>query len=762
MERRGPLLSLSLLNSFGGDIDELDVSEDLNAWVASGDPKVIADGLAPFVKPGATTGNGVVLFLASSFVADTIRLTQSQTLATKPIVEGFSGAIRILTGVDQATPITHEFLQSIESGFEDLWAETINALPSAEFVAVSDRVFKISDPLVILAWDAQQPPSVFGQQVVAVLDEKLAFYFGSYDTEAVGVVGERIGRLIVKEKPDLLGHVLVRQGDQWHRWLPPRSNALARARFVMMRRCALRGEYARQGRLLRKGREEYVATYMADTKDELTLLSVSPWLAGRAMLLPRAEMLVLGQSLLKQKKVSFDVFQKQLGHLLKQVEGLYPPRWLVDAFPTAEELAALPEMVHGGANSPLVEWWEEGVTGTSVELSPAYGVPTREQFAAEAQAVLAELGESQMEYSQEQFGVLLPADEKALPPGIPEGFGAMRVIGFQTPFERYRHSPAVERRLMLKNYFTDGLNELVVAPAARADVLPILRPQKELWQSGLQVKLQFPGKDVAASRAVSQSFVANRIRTSFVIDSSKAIRFVTDVELAVLALNEGSLFELAIANLEVRSTRPLLQVAAGVYVSPYEDDYDATRLLLPQLFTSLKLKGAPVAFVPNRSTLIVTGSEDVPGLIEAFARVRLAQKGDSRPVDAAPLRLAGDEWAVWLPPTSSAARPALEALVNEQLAGDHQSGGRLLKELWPNSVVAQIATRTRADKPWPEVSVLLPADPLAEVLLPMADLVLTADEFQLAWADFARVHAGRLRPVEGAEGRWWHLSGLQR
>jgi len=56
--------------------------------------------------------------------------------------------------------------------------------------------------------------------------------------------------------------------------------------------------------------------------------------------------------------------------------------------------------------------------------------------------------------------------------------------------------------------------------------------------------------------------------------------------------------------------------------------------------------------VPNRDTLVVTGSEDAAGL-EVMCKIAQDSFEKPRPISTVALRLAGDDWESWLPDPSS-------------------------------------------------------------------------------------------------------------
>lgn len=87
---------------------------------------------------------------------------------------------------------------------------------------------------------------------------------------------------------------------------------------------------------------------------------------------------------------------------------------------------------------------------------------------------------------------------------------------------------------------------------------------------------------------------------------------------------------------------------ASFYLSSRNDSYDASRLLLVDTIRQFRVKGDYMAMVPNRDTLIVTGSDDVNGLkrMVALAKDALARP---HPMSGLALRLDGDDWVSWMP-----------------------------------------------------------------------------------------------------------------
>jgi hypothetical protein len=119
----------------------------------------------------------------------------------------------------------------------------------------------------------------------------------------------------------------------------------------------------------------------------------------------------------------------------------------------------------------------------------------------------------------------------------------------------------------------------------------------------------------------------------------------------------------------------------GAYVSAWRDHYDASRLLLVDLIRSLPVKGDPVAMVPHRDLLIVTGSEDPRGL-KAMAELTQKAASEARFMTAIPVRL---QWTEWVPFELPAGHPHLEtfALLRAQsILRDYDEQSELLERLY--------------------------------------------------------------------------------
>jgi hypothetical protein len=102
-------------------------------------------------------------------------------------------------------------------------------------------------------------------------------------------------------------------------------------------------------------------------------------------------------------------------------------------------------------------------------------------------------------------------------------------------------------------------------------------------------------------------------------------------------------FRAACDNLRAKSQQGFVSCAPGVWWSPWRDNYDASRLLLPDLIRRHPVRGTHLAMVPNRDLLLVTGSEDEAGM---GVMASLAEEALGQPwaLSGLTFLLDGDSW----------------------------------------------------------------------------------------------------------------------
>jgi hypothetical protein len=139
-------------------------------------------------------------------------------------------------------------------------------------------------------------------------------------------------------------------------------------------------------------------------------------------------------------------------------------------------------------------------------------------------------------------------------------------------------------------------------------------------------------------------------------------------------------FQIAEENLENISPRPFDRIGAGVFVSPYRDNHDASRIILKDQIRSLRVRGSPVVMVPNRDTLIITGADDPDGLL-LMARITEQALDEPRPMTGIPAWLDEDTWRPFVPDEDHPLFVRFGRLRVMSLASDYAAQKELLEAL---------------------------------------------------------------------------------
>ena len=264
-----------------------------------------------------------------------------------------------------------------------------------------------------------------------------------------------------------------------------------------------------------------------------------------------------------------------------------------------------------------------------------FGKPTRREFAEWASDVLARAGATGLQFDEPMFLLRYEAG------------GNSNVTNLENFYLAYCAAQPWQRQRVLERF--SGLvasSNNPPLPASwsegAAHVYPAVRDRFAFEMMRLQARLEGAGSPDVAVRDLT-----DRLCLCLVYDAPDFMFPLNVSMLEKWGVSFDEARERALANLRAatppaRWERP----APGLYVSAWQDDYDSTRLLLDEIHQGLDLQGVPVALVPYRNRLILTGSEDAEGLAKAF---ELAEAGASQPapLSVLPLRWTGSGWAAW-------------------------------------------------------------------------------------------------------------------
>ncbi len=182
------------------------------------------------------------------------------------------------------------------------------------------------------------------------------------------------------------------------------------------------------------------------------------------------------------------------------------------------------------------------------------------------------------------------------------------------------------------------------------------------------------------------SLISSQLGLIFVLDRPAGKAYIDQATINKWGVPVDELFDVATMNLARMTARGgfngISREPGGpccLYQSVLQDSYEGARIIFPQLFEELPIKGDPVMVVPNNDVLLVTGSEDEDGLelcLEAYERAQ------SLPNPLPPLPLIGKEGKLedFLPPASSPLHLPFKRLKNLYLNSIYAEQKKVLEE----------------------------------------------------------------------------------
>ncbi len=296
--------------------------------------------------------------------------------------------------------------------------------------------------------------------------------------------------------------------------------------------------------------------------------------------------------------------------------------------------------------------------------------PNRDQF---AKIVLAELRKSganaPLRYDPEQFLIERGND----------GF-----INLANLYQEYCHAPRGQRPKVLDRFIrgclrTTGFELPEDFADVHPDLLPVVRSRFYLESVALQSRAR-GGEGLA----VPQQLLGDHLSLSLVYDLPQAMRSIIQDDLDKWEVSFYEAVEAARHNLEQMGNVSFATLqnegGEGVYISATGDNYDASRLVMLDLIRKMPVRGDYIAMVPNRDTLVVTGSEDLAGL-EIMCKLAEDSFQKPRPISTVALRLVDDEWESWLPDEQSPAFARFHELRLRTLGMEYNDQKELLDQI---------------------------------------------------------------------------------
>lgn len=288
----------------------------------------------------------------------------------------------------------------------------------------------------------------------------------------------------------------------------------------------------------------------------------------------------------------------------------------------------------------------------------------RQKFARLVSAGLRKAGEPlELRYDPAQFRLVSEGDESLQ-------------VNLANTYREYLAAPSAERRNIVSRFIRSWIEGRKGVPDEFEDAAYDLLPGVRSRSTYELLKLQMKGQGDTGFRWPYR-VVADHYGAGLVYDLPHAMSQINGQQLTRWGVDFDEAMDVAVDNLRKISKQGFARLAPGVWRSAWRDNYDPSRLLLVDLIAAHEVDGDPVVMVPNRDTLLLTGSEDEVGLgIMAAAAEEAVQQ--PRPIHAMPMRLEFGSWTPFLPPKELPAYLRFKQLAINSLGQDYEEQRALL------------------------------------------------------------------------------------
>ncbi len=212
-------------------------------------------------------------------------------------------------------------------------------------------------------------------------------------------------------------------------------------------------------------------------------------------------------------------------------------------------------------------------------------------------------------------------------------------------YQEYLRSDRRDREQLVRNFLAMWYTTELPVPGdfdlVKADLLPALRAR-----SFLEIDVPLAGEN--DNFQLVYEIIGEHLALSLAYDLPTSMMMVNEDILEKWGVTFYEAMEVAKQNL---AEKPLQCAQIGpLYALANGDGYDATRLVLLDFIRKLQLDGDPIAMVPNRERLYLTGSDSPDGL-QAMLHFVGEDVKHERFISGMAFRLENSEWSPWLPQT---------------------------------------------------------------------------------------------------------------
>jgi hypothetical protein len=212
--------------------------------------------------------------------------------------------------------------------------------------------------------------------------------------------------------------------------------------------------------------------------------------------------------------------------------------------------------------------------------------------------------------------------------------------------------------------------------AASHDLRLRLWPRAAVEQERLRNRLSDQGAGLAG---LPYEPIGEHLLAFLAYDWPESVQSVKAESLTAWGVTIYEAMEVARRNLD-ESTSMYASIGEKLYCFTSGDSYDASRLTLIDRILGLEIAGKPVAMVPTREQLYITGSDDELGL-KMMSELASEVLGGPYSLSGVPLILNDREWSDWMPPEDHPMYPRFKKMGTQWIGTLYAEQKRLLDSL---------------------------------------------------------------------------------
>ena len=285
--------------------------------------------------------------------------------------------------------------------------------------------------------------------------------------------------------------------------------------------------------------------------------------------------------------------------------------------------------------------------------------PGRDEFAGLVMKRLSQAGVENLVYEREHFSL--------------KAEGRNNVIFLANAHENYCKADKREREAILVRICSMGSQKSEIPSdfeSVRSFLMPVIRDASYASLIALHLRSKDTAMDVSKLESPTRPLFGSLV-VGLAYDSEHSIQQINQTTFAKWGVSFEDALNQARDNLRDKTDpNGMKEEALGIYRSTWADSYDSARILMTDLIYRLEVEGEPIAFVPNRNQLWVTGSSNNQAI---STLLKIGEEAHFEPYPLSPdlFALSDGVWGVYVP-QDPAVRNLARSLQRRREAVDYQ------------------------------------------------------------------------------------------